>query len=495
MILVTTSFPSPRGVQPRRLHAGREDRGGGPPDEVLSRPASAGLRRFLDPVCWRRRRWAVFRNSSCAGWETTVLVAAISGTFGMLVGLAGAAAKLSRFRVLRMIADAYTTIVRGVPELLVILLVYFGGTAALTALVGSYVEVSALGGVFSLTVVFGAYATEIFRGAIQAIPRGQTEAALSIGLAPWQTWLLVILPQMARIALPALCNLWISLLKDTSLISIVGLSDIMRVAVVGAGSMRDPLTFYLAASVLYLMLTSVSLLTFRFVERRMLAPCIEGYDNGYRPHHRSIETLLGGVVLTLELTILSLLIGFVLSVPLAFMRASRSPWLSWPVLAYTYVFRGTPLLVQLFLIYYGLGQIAFVRESFLWLLFRDPFYCALLAFSLNSAAYTIEVFRGGIQSVPPGLVEAAQAIGLSPTQDPPADRVPARLPHRVALLCQRSGRHDQGELLASTVTLLEITGIGAKAGVGDLRALRGLHRRRRDLSWADLPGLAAVQPH
>lgn len=214
-----------------------------------------------------------FQEQFLRGLETTVLVAAISGTFGMLVGLAGAAAKLSRFRVLRMIADAYTTIVRGVPELLVILLVYFGGTAALTALVGSYVEVSALwAGVFSLTVVFGAYATEIFRGAIQAIPRGQTEAALSIGLAPWQTWLLVILPQMARIALPALCNLWISLLKDTSLISIVGLSDIMRVAVVGAGSMRDPLTFYLAASALYLMLTSVSLLTFRFVERRMLAP-------------------------------------------------------------------------------------------------------------------------------------------------------------------------------------------------------------------------------
>jgi len=214
-----------------------------------------------------------FQEQFLRGLETTVLVAAISGTFGMLVGLAGAAAKLSRFRVLRMIADAYTTIVRGVPELLVILLVYFGGTAALSALFGSYIEVSALwAGIFSLTVVFGAYATEIFRGAIQAIPRGQTEAALSIGLAPWQTWLLVILPQMARIALPALCNLWISLLKDTSLISIVGLSDIMRVAVVGAGSMRDPLTFYLAASALYLMLTSVSLLTFRFVERRMLAP-------------------------------------------------------------------------------------------------------------------------------------------------------------------------------------------------------------------------------
>jgi octopine/nopaline transport system permease protein len=214
-----------------------------------------------------------FQGQFLRGLETTILVAAISGALGIAVGLAGAAAKLSRFRSLRVLADAYTTVVRGVPELLVILLVYFGGTAALSALIGSFVEISALGaGIFSLTVVFGAFAAEIFRGAIQAIPRGQIEAALSIGLAGWQRWLLVILPQMARIALPALGNLWISLLKDTSLVSIVGLSDIMRVASVGAGSMRDPLTFYLVASALYLMLTSISLLSLHLLERRMLAP-------------------------------------------------------------------------------------------------------------------------------------------------------------------------------------------------------------------------------
>lgn len=214
-----------------------------------------------------------FQAQFLRGLEITVLVAAISGAFGMAVGLAGAAAKLSGSAPLRVLAEGYTTIVRGVPELLVILLVYFGGTAAISAMTGSYFEISALwAGVFSLTVVFGAYATEIFRGAIQSIPRGQSEAALSIGLAPWQTWLLVILPQMARIALPALGNLWISLLKDTSLVSIVGLSDIMRVAFVGAGSMRDPLSFYLAASALYLALTSVSLLSLRLLERRFLVP-------------------------------------------------------------------------------------------------------------------------------------------------------------------------------------------------------------------------------
>jgi octopine/nopaline transport system permease protein len=176
----------------------------------------------------------------------------------------------------------------------------------------------------------------------------------------------------------------------------------------------------------------------------------------------SIGTLLGGVVLTLELTALSLLVGFALSVPLAFLRASPARWLSWPVLAYTYVFRGTPLLVQLFLVYYGLSQVALVRESVLWLFFRDPFCCALLAFSLNSAAYTTEVFRGGIQAVPAGMTEAAQAIGLSPMQI--RARIVFPLAFRVVLPSYTNEVVGmlKASSLASTVTLLEITGLARK---------------------------------
>lgn len=200
-------------------------------------------------------------------------MAAASGILGTLLGLFVAVIKLSQLRLPVLIGQAYTTIVRGLPELLVILVVYFGGTAAITALTGRYVEISAFAaGVAALTVVFGAYCAEIFRGAIQSIPQGQTEAALSLGLASWQVWLLVILPQMIRVALPAFGNLWVSLLKDTSLISIVGLTDIMRVAFIGAGSMRAPLTFYLAASALYLAMTSLSLASFRLLERRLLIP-------------------------------------------------------------------------------------------------------------------------------------------------------------------------------------------------------------------------------
>lgn len=207
------------------------------------------------------------------GLQITVLVAAASGILGTLLGLFVAVIKLSQLRLPVLIGRAYTTIVRGLPELLVILVVYFGGTAAITALTGRYVEISAFAaGVAALTIVFGAYCAEIFRGAIQSIPQGQTEAALSLGLASWQVWLLVILPQMIRVALPAFGNLWVSLLKDTSLISIVGLTDIMRVAFIGAGSMRAPLTFYLAASALYLAMTSLSLASFRLLERRLLIP-------------------------------------------------------------------------------------------------------------------------------------------------------------------------------------------------------------------------------
>lgn len=207
------------------------------------------------------------------GLQITVVLALASGALGSLLGLLVALGKLSKLRVSALLGQAYTTIVRGLPELLVILVVYFGGTAAITALTGRYVEINAFAaGVAALVIVFGAYCAEIFRGAIISVPRGQAEAARSLGLRPWQIWLFVILPQMMRVALPAYCNLWISLVKDTSLVSVIGLTDIMRVAFIGAGSMRDPLTFYLMASALYLALTSLALASFRALERRLQIP-------------------------------------------------------------------------------------------------------------------------------------------------------------------------------------------------------------------------------
>lgn len=176
----------------------------------------------------------------------------------------------------------------------------------------------------------------------------------------------------------------------------------------------------------------------------------------------SMVALASGIPLTLLLTFASLLAGLVLAVPLAFMRASSRKWLSLPVLAYTYVFRGTPLLVQLFIIYYGLGQIGAIRSSVLWVLLRDPFWCCLLAFSLNGAAYTTEIFRGGIQAVAAGMIEAAQAVGMSPLQIKRRIIFPIAFRSVLPSYANEVISLVKATSLASTVTLLEITGLSRK---------------------------------
>ncbi|SEH63715.1 amino acid ABC transporter membrane protein 1, PAAT family [Rhizobium tibeticum] len=204
-----------------------------------------------------------------AGTITTLTVFASSAILGTAVGFCVAAATTSQLRLAAAVGTAYVNVIRGVPELLIILVAFFGGTGALSWAVGRYVEINAFAaGVGALTIVFGGYAAEVFRGAIKAIAAGQTEAAASLGLGRLHTWHLIIVPQMIPLALPAYGNLCISLIKDTSLVSIVGLSDVMRVAYVGAGSFRAPLPFYLAASAIYLAFTSCALSGFRVLERR-----------------------------------------------------------------------------------------------------------------------------------------------------------------------------------------------------------------------------------
>ncbi len=210
-----------------------------------------------------------FTTQFVVALTVTISLALVSGCLGTAFGLFLAISKGTALPRVNAVVTAYTTVVRGVPELLIILLIYFGGTTLASKFAGRYVEVNAFtAGVIALSVVFSGYATEVFRGAIAAVPAGQNEAAKSLGLNAWQRWVLIIGPQMLRLALPAYGNLWISLFKDTALVSIVGLTDIMRVAYVGAGSMRAPLTFYLAASALYLSLTTVTLLSIRLAERR-----------------------------------------------------------------------------------------------------------------------------------------------------------------------------------------------------------------------------------
>lgn len=195
----------------------------------------------------------------------TIVVAACSYVFGIVFGSMFAAAKLSRFWLLRLLGDIYTTVVRGVPELLIIFLVFFGGGKFLHAVANGlfgyegYIEPSIfLIGVLCISVSAGAYATEVIRAAVLAVPPGQIEAAKSIGMGPWLRLRRVLIPQAARFALPGLGNVWQFTLKDTSLISVVGLVEIMRTAAMGAGSTKQPFTFYITAFVIFLLLSSFS---------------------------------------------------------------------------------------------------------------------------------------------------------------------------------------------------------------------------------------------
>lgn len=120
-----------------------------------------------------------------------------------------------------------------------------------------------------------------------------------------------------------------------------------------------------------------------------------------------------GLVTTVQLVFLSLVLGLIVAVPLAVLRTSRRRWVSLPVWVYTYLFRGTPLLIQLYVIYYGVAQIPGIQETFWWVVFKEPFYPALLAFTLNTAAYTTEIIRGAVVATPAGEIEAAKAYGMS----------------------------------------------------------------------------------
>jgi His/Glu/Gln/Arg/opine family amino acid ABC transporter permease subunit len=205
----------------------------------------------------------------------TVEVALMSAFFGNLVGLLGAAACLSPLKPVRAVAHAYITAIRGLPQLLLILLVYFGSTVALTRLLSilfpsvGTVEVPPYpAGVFALSLIFGGYAAEVYRGAFLAIPPGQVEAGVATGMTRLQVFRVIKLPQMLRFALPGLGNIWISTLKDTSLISIVGLGELMKASELATSDTRRALFFYLTAGAIYLALTLLSSVALYFLEVR-----------------------------------------------------------------------------------------------------------------------------------------------------------------------------------------------------------------------------------
>lgn len=204
----------------------------------------------------------------------TLAVAGLSLLVAVVLGLIGAAARLSNIPPLRIAATIYTTIIRGVPDLVLMLLIFYGGQVLINALAlemgydGPLDINPFVAGVATIGFIFGAYLTETFRGALLAIPPGQREAGLAFGLSRPNVFWRITIPQMIRLAIPGFTNNWLVLVKSTALVSIIGLTDMMHRAGMAAGATREPFTFYCAAAVIYLAITSVSLFGLGFLERR-----------------------------------------------------------------------------------------------------------------------------------------------------------------------------------------------------------------------------------
>ncbi len=172
----------------------------------------------------------------------------------------------------------------------------------------------------------------------------------------------------------------------------------------------------------------------------------------------NLPLYLRGTWTTLWLTFVSLALGLVLAVPLGLARTSRNPLINGPVWAYTYFFRGTPLLVQLFMIYYGAAQFVWIRESVLWPLLSQAWFCALLAFTLNTAAYTAEIVRGAVQATPRGEIEAARALGMSLALVLRRIVLPSAFRRALPAYGNEMVFMLHGSAVASTVTIVDLTG-------------------------------------
>ena len=205
----------------------------------------------------------------------TVGVSLLALLVSILFGLAGAAAKLSGRPVLVGLATFYTTIIRGIPDLVLMLLVFYGGTIGINALLeklvgpDSTIDIEPFtAGVLTIGFIYGAYMTETFRGAILSIPKGQMEAAWAFGMGRFQTFLRITLPQMVRYALPGFTNNWLVMIKATALVSLIGLQEMTYLAKQASAATRSPFAFFLFTGALFLIYTSISLYVLKKVNAR-----------------------------------------------------------------------------------------------------------------------------------------------------------------------------------------------------------------------------------
>ncbi len=234
-----------------------------------------------------------YEASIFKGALVTIEVAVLSLMLAMILGMLGALAKLSPYKWLKGIATLYTTIIRGIPDLVLMMLIFFGGQILLnnslysinetlnewftasdpthewTSYLPDYIDVSPfIAGVLTIGFIFGAYMAETFRGAIMAVDRGELEAAKAYGMSAVLSFRRILLPQMIRHALPGFGNNWLVLLKTTALVSIIGLEDMVRMSSLAAGTTKMPFTFYMAVAIIFLFFTSISTGLLKLVERK-----------------------------------------------------------------------------------------------------------------------------------------------------------------------------------------------------------------------------------
>ena len=204
---------------------------------------------------------AGYGDELMAGAWVTVRLAVYSFALSLVFGLALGFVALSRNPVLRRVWRAYASALMGVPSILVVFLLYYNAPLMIQAVYGTRIEVSPfVAGVAALGLVYAVYVGEVLRGAVLNIPVGQFDAARAVGLRTVPMWCFIVLPQAFRIAMPGFINIWMVVLKDTALISLVGLTDLVRMADVAAAVTRQPFLFYLIAGFAYIIFSSVTMI-------------------------------------------------------------------------------------------------------------------------------------------------------------------------------------------------------------------------------------------
>ncbi|EID4388982.1 arginine ABC transporter permease ArtQ [Vibrio vulnificus] len=206
-----------------------------------------------------------------ASWMT-IQLALVSLAVGLVLAVVFAGGEMTRHPLVKWPTTALVTVLRGLPELLVVLFIYFGSTQVLFLLTGDFIEVSPfLSGVIALSLIFASYASQTIRGALKAVNKGQREAASALGMSKSRSFFRIVLPQAVRHALPGLTNQWLVLLKDTALVSLIGVTDLLKQAQLTSAATHEAFTWYATAAAIYLVITLVTQRVVKIIDAKFSA--------------------------------------------------------------------------------------------------------------------------------------------------------------------------------------------------------------------------------